>query len=118
MSISNYTAKKSDASFEEKVNSCLKDIVEFSSIIKNIHDILDCDDNCEVGYFVDELYHYLKFRRRGPSFVKKIFSDFCKKYLSGFYDNFLIFENKDFAIDYLVKNNGSSRDDSCNRKGY
>ena len=58
MSDSILAAKKSaiQASFEEKVNNCLQSIVEFSSLIKYIHDISGCDGNCEVGYFSDERY--------------------------------------------------------------
>ena len=103
MSNSNYAAKRSaiQASFDDKVTNCVEDIVEFSSIIKNIHDISDCDGNCEVGYFSDELYHYLDSKRHSLHLIKKLFLYLYKKYPTGFHDNFLIAKNKDFALGYF-----------------
>ena len=117
MSNSNYAAKRSaiQASFDDKVTNCVEDIVEFSSIIKNIHDISDCDGNCEIGYFSDELYHYLDSQRHSSHLIKKLFLYLYKKYPTGFHDNFLIAKNKNFGLGYfsekkngLLSRNGSS----------
>ena len=71
MSVSVFAAKTPaiQTSFEEKVNNCLENIVEFSSLIKHIHGISGCDRNCEVGYFSDELYRYLDSKIHSPRLI-------------------------------------------------
>ena len=104
MSVSVFAAKTPtiQTSFEEKVNNCLENIVEFSSLIKHIHGISGCDRNCEVGYFSDELYRYLDSKIHSPRLIIFFFFLYlCKKYPTGFHENFLIAKNKDFALNYF-----------------
>lgn len=60
-------------SFKEKVLMCLESIVEFTNLIKRVHDISNCPiDDCEVRNFSNELYNYIHSERRSVRLEKKI----------------------------------------------
>ena len=52
---------------------CLESIIEFTNLIKRVHDISNCPiDDCEVRNFSNELYNYIHSERRSVRLEKKI----------------------------------------------
>ena len=80
---------------DEKFDLCLENIKEFSNIIKNIHDIGECNfPHCEIDPFSDSLYSYVHNSRRSQHLLRKKFYALCKKYPNCFDDSFNITKNK------------------------
>ena len=85
------------SSFDKKISLCLENIIEFSFMsneIHNVNDIFQCDyDYYEVRRFAEELNNYVN-SKRSPRLAKNFFLGLCKKYPQGFNDCFLITRNK------------------------